>query len=210
MGDFEIAVFTSNELYDKCETNLGYGYEARDIAIDIIDGAFSRSYPHSVTTNPGDKIVYPPKETKDGPFTARVPCETYETTWNDLRDWWEYWVEAAYCKDPHAEGLDCSVLLTAASGGGLGANQAAVVGGSFQVADELSGYEEYGYSEAHKKAKNILHEVGHNLTNNMENQDDNTIAHDSGELWEHNGDYTISPMGITGDETTHNWGVFRR
>lgn len=205
MGDtFQVAVFTTDELYNDCEDYFGYGYEARNIAMDIIEGAFDRSSRHSVEVNRGSKVISAPQEHMSGPFQAYRPCGSYMVEWNDLRDWWEFWVEEASCHDPHAQGRDCALLLTAADGGGRGANEAACVGGAFKVAKQFSSYEEYGYTEAHKKAKNILHEVGHNLTHNMENQDDLQLAHDSAQLHYHFEGNTITPMGISGDATENN------
>lgn len=192
------------KLYDKCADQLGDGFAARDTAKDVIQGAFDE-WSHNVSIELGDQKVYAPQENKGGPFEAYKPCTFDELTWNDLRDWWETWVEYSSCKDPHASGQDCHLLVTVASGGGLGASGMAVVGGSFQVAKELGGHEDHGDTEAHKKAKNIIHEVGHNLTNNMENQDDSSLAHDSARLDYHTDDgYVITAMGIVGDTTTNN------
>lgn len=206
--DFEVAVYTTRELYDHCSTDGSYGFEARDIAKDIIEGAANR-WKHSIAVNLGDTIVDAPQENKGGPFEAYAPCTSKSGTWNDLRDWWEFWVKDADCKDPHASGKDCHVLLTNADGGGLGASRAAVVGGGFTVTKDLNGYEDYGYTKGHKRAKAILHEVGHNLTNNMENKDDEVLAHDSARIYDHTGnadhlpkeDNTISVMGIESNKS---------
>lgn len=211
---FEVGVYTTQKLYDHCESDATYGFQARDVAKDIIEGAFGR-WKHSVDINLSDNPVNAPKEGKGGPFQAELPCNRMVVSWNDLRDWWEYWTKESKCTDT-VSGRDCHVLLTNASVGGLGTGAAAIVTGGFKMAKQFNSYEKYGYEDYHKKAKNLLHEVGHNLTYNMVNKDDGTKAHDSARIYDHTGnpdhlpksENTISVMGIdsTGvtDDTQNN------
>lgn len=217
MGTFEIAVFTSEKLYNHCDDDFGNGFEARDMAIEFIEGAFERSSDHSVVVEPADQTINAPQESINSSFESTVPCSSETGTWADLWDWWKYWLNKADCNDPHTYEKDCNLLLTDADGGGLGGGRIACSGGGYVVADNYDSYKDYGFEEEFGKAETILEEVGHCLVKDMEDEDygdddgDGQLAHDSGDLFYHdpiNGKsgYTITPIGVTGDEEYNNCG----
>lgn len=204
MGSFEVAVFTTSDLYWDCSSEFGDGYEARDIAAEFIEGAFSRSTNHTVTVLKPDTRVSAPQEQINDSFKAQPPCSGPIGTWEDLRDWWDYWVNDAACKDPHTEAADCNLLLTGASGGGLGGPREACAGGAFTIANNYDSYQNWDDQPAFNQVDTVLEELGHTLVSDMSNEDDGTIPHDSGRLYEHNGTYAITPIGITGDTDYNN------
>lgn len=216
MGSFDVAVFTTGDLYNHCNDEFGDGFAGRDIAIDFIEGAFNRSSNHSVNTIAASDIVHTPTEKIREPFEAPAPC--YEglgdVSWTDLRDYWKFWIEDADCKDPHASGKDCNLLLSDTPNGGLGGGKYACSGGAFVVASNYSSYENYGFDPAFNKVDTILEEVGHCLVSNMKDEDygdnngDGKIPHDSGRLYSTFEGYTITPIGITGDVDYNNCGKF--
>lgn len=71
MGSFEVAVFTTSDLYWDCSSEFGDGYEARDIAAEFIEGAFSRSTNHTVTVLKPDTRVSAPQEQINDSFKAQ-------------------------------------------------------------------------------------------------------------------------------------------
>lgn len=203
MSHFEIAVFTTIKNYNKSLNEFGYGFEARDKAVEFLERAFKRSSQHTASVSPADEQIDAPQEEIRSSFEAQVPCTNHIGTWGNLRKWWDYWINDATCKDPHTYGKDCNLLLTAANGGGLGSNNASVVGGSVTAA-KANPSADWGYGTKYLKAKNILHEVGHALLNNVENKDDSKLLHDTARVYSHSNGNTITPMGITGDITQHN------
>ncbi len=111
-----------------------------------------------------------------------------------------------------AFGKDCNLLLTAASGGGLGGPREACAGGSFVLAEAYDEYRPWGAEPAFNKVDTLLEELGHTLVHGMEDRDygeeggDGVGAHDSGTLYEHDGTYAITPIGISGDTRYNNCG----
>jgi hypothetical protein len=216
IGHFEIAVFSTTELFEDCDNAFGDGFKGRDIVIEFINGAFGRSDTHSVSIEPATDIIDAPQEGVGGPFEAKVPCSPYDGEWSDLRSWWDFWFNEAGCKDPHTKEKDCNLLLTAASSGGTGGPREPVAGGAFTIADEYSSYKEWDKDPAFNKVDTVLEEVGHTLVSDMVDNDyddyyghpngDGTLGHDSGRLYEHNGKYAITPIGITGDTDFNNCG----
>lgn len=216
MSQFEIGLYTSDALYYDCNNEFGNGYEGVDRAAEFIEGAFNRSSSHSVTVRKSSNKIQAPQEAINSSFEAEAPCTSITGTWDDLRDWWDYYVNDADCKSKDVIANDCNLLLTAASGGGLGGPREAAAGGIFTVAKNYSSYQKWDADPAFNQVDTLLEEVGHTLVTNMVDNDyqfvgdksggDGQTPHDSARLYDHNGKYAITPIGITGDTEYNNCG----
>lgn len=209
MATFEITLYSTSQLYQDCKDRFSDGFRARDLAKEFIDGAFDRSNNHNVDVSLASVKVQAPTELIHNSFEAPEPCHSgSDFYWPNLRDWWEYWIDEASCKDTSSKSKDCNLLLTAADGAGLGGPREACAGGAFHIADNYTYYQDWGTDSAFNKVDTLLEELGHTLIGNMPNKDDGTTAHDSGRLYEHSGTFAITPLGITGDTDYNNCNEF--
>lgn len=202
---FEISVFTTQELYEKCQDNLGDGFAARDMAAEWVDNAMSRSGETARIKKSSEKIWAPTEQASNG-FNAHNYC-TGEFEWhNSLYKWW---MNYERCSSHDVAAKDSNVLITAADGGGLAASRWAVVGGTYHIANVYDSYVNYSFHHRANNMESLLEEVGHCLTDDMADYDyrdsgDGFIAHDSGMTYERPEGVTISPIGVTGDTSKNN------
>jgi len=195
MSQFDIAVWTSQELFNN------EGYDAQNMAKEFIEGAFNRSNNHSVDVTLADAKVDAPKEYANSSFNGPLPCnDSFYDDFNHLLHWFREWLD---CNNPPEYATDCNLLITHGETGGLGGGNDAYAHVGKNLAKFYS-YQTYGFSSKHDSVDTLLEEVGHSLIQNMENQDDNTVSHDSGTLFSHPGGHTITPLGITGDTAYNN------
>lgn len=121
--------------------------------------------------------------------------------------WWTDWTNAS-CVNPAYQD-DVYLLLSNASGGGLGHGNHAVAGG-FDLVSEPKTYQRFMFGGNATKIDTVLEEVGHCLIENMSNDDcDGVVAHDSGKVVQDSatGNYAISPQGLTDYKCSNafNW-----
>lgn len=217
MTEFEVGLYITNTLYHDCNDEFGSGFEGVDQAAEFIEGVFNRSNSHSVTVEKSSCRINTPQEGINSSFIAVAPCTSIEGTWEDLRSWWDYYMNDAECKSKDIIASDCNLLLTAASGGGLSGPREAAAGGIFTVGKNYSGYQSWGSDPAFNQVDTFLEELGHSLIHTMTDEDynyvsnksdgDGTVGHDSGKLYERGGRYAITPVGITGDTRYNNCGT---
>lgn len=209
MGNFQLSVFTTHELYNKCENDGLGGYAARDTAVDFLRQAFSKSPNHTSDVEVGSTKIPAPQEEIRSSFSARKPC-TFDTAYYDnLNDWWGDYTACTSLN----KSKDCDLLLTAATGSGLGGPPYACAGGGYEAAVyyATTGIKDYTDDSAGNKVDAILEEAGHCFSQDVSDLDyinygDGTIAHDNGVLFEHGGSYYITPIGIGGDTQYNNCG----
>ncbi|ACV47082.1 MULTISPECIES: hypothetical protein [Halomicrobium] len=198
MATFDVTVYTSKEAHSND------GFDARDMAIEFIEGAFNRSDNHSVDATASDSIVDAPVEYANDPFKGPMPCHSYRTWYDDLLHWFREWLD---CNEPSEIATDCNLLVTYGTTGGLGGGDDAYACVGEKLV-QFDSYEEYGYETKHDSVDTLLEELGHALVSNMENEDDDKVAHDSGYIFHHSEGNTITPIGITGDTDYNNCNVY--
>lgn len=219
MGHFEVALFSTRGLHERCEREFGDGWKARDVAAAFVEGAFDRSETHTVDVVRVETPVDAPRERVPGSFEAPFPGDGADEgegragtdgRWPNLRRWWNVCLNESDEVDA-TPAKDCNLLLTAADGSGLGGPREACAGGSFVVAASYDEYQPWDQDPAFNKVDTLLEELGHTLVHDMEDLDygdhgDGVVAHDSGTLYEHDGVYAITPIGISGDTRYNNCG----
>jgi hypothetical protein len=211
VGAFEIGLFVTRGLYDRCTAELDDCWKARDIAATFIEGAFARSESHTVTVECAPEPVDAPTDRIRTSCEAPHPRHGTVRRWPTLRRWWGACLDCPAPDRPVGFSKDCNLLLTAAPGGGLGGPREACAGGSFRIAEAFDEYHEWGTGPAFNAVDTLLEEVGHSLIDGMADRDygddgDGVVAHDSGTLYEHDGVFAITPLGISGDTRYNNCG----
>lgn len=222
MATFEVAIFTTQQLYDDCSDEFycywcDPGYKGIEAAEDVVEEAFSHSDDHSVnvkTANSSEYIVDPPVESIHDSFRAHHPCDSsesyYRAHYNNLRDYFIDWLNGS-CSDGHPTGADVRLLCSAATGGGLGGGITGVTGGAFKIAKDWSN-SKYSTGDEYSvgnKVDTVLEECGHCFIDSNQDDDGDGKGHDWGMVHERqdgNGDYfyTMTPMGVTGITSKNN------
>jgi hypothetical protein len=202
---FDVAVFAT----DGVRGANGDPRDAARRAKAWIEGAFTHpENPYEVSVTVGTAVPPTPDESVFGERSGTAPCGD-DRTWNHLLEWWKDY-HTAECTDT-VTAADSHLLLSAGDGGGLGyvTGRYAVVG-SGMAALRAGDYQRFGYGHRHKRLKNVLHELGHNLIRETPpNKDgDDTDGHHDMATVKRDGDgwfdlfprYGVTPMGISGDQ----------
>lgn len=207
-GTFDVAVFVTDAVRAAGEREYDDGLRAAKRAATWIERAFDHpTNPFDVSVTVGTATPTAPEDGVFGERSGTAPCGD-DRTWNHLLDWWREYHNAE-CTDP-ATARDSHLLLSAGDGGGLGAvtGRYAVVGSGLDVL-HLGEYRRFGYAHRHKRMKNVLHELGHNLIRQSPpNDGDDVDGHHDMAAIERDDDgwfglfsrYAVTPMGIHGDE----------
>jgi len=203
MGSYEIAVYVTDSLYNRCQDNHGDGYIAQTRAKTYLQGAFDRTN-HSVSFLTPPSTPNAPTEYYSKSFTTACPCDTrYNCSYEALLGWFQDWVE---CNNkPKAQ--DSNILLSNTSNvnGGL----AQVPAGTYAhaqtgryIARLPPSYEKYGMKESHNGMHTAIEVVGHNLIGSVDDDDgDGGKHHDLAVIKDHGYQKeTITGMGIKGSQ----------
>jgi len=160
MAHYDIRLFTSEELYDYCDSEYNWGWRAAANALTYFEGAFDRENHTADVAASIEKKIPAPTEHYDRSFYDN-PCGAYFKYYESLTSWFGH----DYLPCSSLETAEVNILLTKtnnAGGGSLSRNTGAgVVQTGKYIADLPSTFEERGNTKAFSAMDTALHEFGH-------------------------------------------------
>ena len=211
MATVGVGVFISEDLYWYGDDEHSDGWRARDRAATFIEGAINE-FNHIPDVYKSDDRPDPHRESMNESWSQSCPCFTeYQCDFNGVLNYFRRWIENCNIDVKS----DANILITNTSklNGGLAythtnANKAFAQTGQ-AICDLPATYETWGNDDAHNAMHTVYEEIGHNLMKgandaNEDQDDDGIYQHDAGAIFQHDGSYTITGMGINGGDTQFN------